>query len=289
MAVSSPYLSEETGSGGLPFVRVQNAAGMAKICLLGATVTEFQPAGAQPLLWLSPNSRFEAGVPIRGGIPVCWPWFGAHTTPGMPMHGFVRTQLWQLDKVEDLGPACTAVELALADSPATLAVWPYKFEARLRVTVGSALELALTGTNRDQQAMPISGALHTYFKVGDIAGIRIDGLDGAPFLSKVHNFQEFSLPGPIQIGERIDRVYTNTTAACTLHDPSLGRKLRIEKGGSRTTVVWNPWEQVASEMADLGAGTFREFVCVESVVGTQEQLVLPPGQSHTLSQKFWII
>ncbi len=276
-------ITQQDGNGGLPFIRIQNQAAQASICLLGATVLEYQPQGAAPLLWVSPNSQYVVGSPIRGGIPVCWPWFGPHpNTPGLPAHGFVRTRLWRVTHTVDETPARSVVELACEDDEKTRQMWPYPFELRLRVTVGAELSVALTGANRGSGAFPYSAALHTYFSVSDAGAIQIDGLDGVPFLSKTHNYQRFVEPGPIHITAQTDRVYLDTTSSCTIHDPGLNRRIQVEKEGSHTTVVWNAWKKVSAEMADLGPGQYRKYVCVETVTGPQEQKVLPAGETHTL-------
>lgn len=282
MSNLSPHAVEETGDGGLPFVRIQNQAGMARVCLLGATVTEFEPTGAQPVVWTSPNTHYEVGTPIRGGIPVCWPWFGQHATPGFPAHGFVRNQMWHVVRVEDSADDQTSIVLGIEDNADSHQLWPFHYSLELKVTVGPELELTLASTNRDERDIPYSSALHTYFRVSDIAAIRIDGLDQTTYLSKVHNYEQFIGNGPIMIGERVDRVYLNTESTCTIVDPGFGRKVVIEKSGSRTTVVWNPWARLSAEMAELGADAYRQFVCVETVVGPQEQMVLPAGKTHKM-------
>lgn len=290
------------GEGGLPFISIQNQAARAKICLLGATVVEFQPVGAEPVLWTSPNSRFEAGTPIRGGIPVCWPWFGQHPTQsGMPSHGFVRTMMWEVSRAEEVFEEQTLVELACRENEDTLKLWPHAFSLRLRVRVSTMLQLELETTNRGMQAFPFSAALHTYFAISDIGAIQIDGLENTPFLSKVHNYARFVEAGPVRIGENVDRVYLDTEAACTIHDagerPSgrtpagvrsggkAERRIVVEKEGSRTTVVWNPWAKISAEVADLGPEAYRKYVCVEAVVGPQEEKKLGPGETHVLTQR----
>ena len=207
------------GDGGLPFISIQNQAGRAKICLLGATVMDYQPAGADPVLWTSPNSRFVVGTPIRGGIPVCWPWFGPHpVNPALPSHGFVRTLLWEVSRAEEELAEHTLVELACHENQETLKLWPHAFILKLRVRVGKDLQLELETNNRGAEEFPFSAALHTYFAISDIGSIQIDGLENTPFLSKVHNYARFVESAPIQIGENVDRVYLDTTAACTIHD-----------------------------------------------------------------------
>ncbi len=282
------------GDGGLPFISIQNQAARAKICLLGATVMEYQPVEEDPVLWTSPNSRFVVGTPIRGGIPVCWPWFGPHPTdglaapagvPGLPSHGFVRTMMWEVSRAEEESAEQTLVELACHENEETLKLWPYAFILKLRVRVGNELQLELETTNRGAEEFPLSAALHTYFAISDIGSIQIDGLENTPFLSKVHNYARFVESGPIQIGENVDRVYLDTTAACTIYDPALRRRIVIEKEGSRTSVVWNPWAKIAAEMPDLGPDTYRRYVCVETVIGPQEKMVLAAGGMQVMTQR----
>ncbi len=274
------------GDGGLPFVSIQNQASRAKICLLGATVMEYQPAGADPVLWTSPNSRFVVGTPIRGGIPVCWPWFGPHpNNPALPSHGFVRSVLWEVRRAEEESAEQTLVELACHENEDTLKLWPHAFTLKLRVRVGQELQLELETTNRGAQEFPFSAALHTYFAISNIANIQIDGLENTPFLSKVHNYARFVEAGPIQIAENVDRVYLDTSAVCTIHDSGSKRDIVIEKEGSHTTVVWNPWAKLATEMPDLGPETYREYVCVETVIGPQEEMILAAGKTQVMTQK----
>ena len=279
------------GEGGLPFISIQNGAARSKICLLGATVLEYQPARAQPVLWTSPNSHFEEGKAIRGGIPVCWPWFGQHPTDAsLPSHGFVRTMLWEVSRVEELSPEQSLVELSCRENAETKKLWPHTFILKLRVRVGKELRLELEMTNRGSQKFGFSAALHTYFAISDIANIRIDGLEDTPFLSKVHNFARFVESGPLHIDQQVDRVYLDTPATCTIHDTGEGsskrsRRLVVEKEGSRTTVVWNPWARLSAEMADLGPEAYRKYVCVETVVGPQEEMTLAAGATHMLTQQ----
>lgn len=276
-------ITQKIENGGLPFIHIQNEAAQAKICLLGATVMEYQPHGAAPLLWTSPNSQYALGAPIRGGIPVCWPWFGQASTPGLPAHGFVRTRLWTVTQMLDETPQRSVVELACADDEATRQIWPYAFDLRLRVMVGAELSVALIATNTGTSPFPFSEALHSYFAISDIDNIQIDGLENVPFLSKVHNYARFVEAEPIHIAKQVDRVYLDTESACTIHDSAWNRHILVEKSGSRTTVVWNAWAKLSAEMADLGAEMYRQYVCVETVVGPQEQQVLPAGETHVMT------
>lgn len=273
------------GNGGLPFIHVENEAAQAEICLLGATVTEFQPTGHRPVLWTSPNSRFAVGAPMYAGIPVCWPWFGPALTPGLPNHGFVRTQMWEIQRVEEELARSTVVEMACRESEATLKLWPYAFELRLTARVGEELQVSLEMSNTGAQTFPVSAALHTYFSISDIENITIGGLEKVTYLSKLHNYQEFTESSAVRINRPADRVYIDTEATCTIDDPAWQRRIVVEKSGSRTTVVWNAGAERSAAMADLGEGVYRHYVCVESVIGPREERTLAPGQQHTLSTR----
>jgi glucose-6-phosphate 1-epimerase len=282
-------ITQQEGNGELPFVQIENEAARASICLLGATIMDYQPKGAQPVLWTSPNSEYKVGAPIRGGIPVCWPWFGPHPTdPSLPAHGFVRTRLWRVAQAVDETPRRSVVELVCEDDEATRQMWPHAFSLSLRVTVGAELSAALISTNRGSSEFPFSTALHTYFAISDISSIAIDGLDNVPFLSKVHDYARFVEPGTLHITQREDRVYLDTTSTCTIHDPAWNRQIVVEKEGSHTTVVWNAGEKISAEMADLGAGMYRQYVCVETVIGPQEHKVLPAGETHAMIARIYL-
>jgi len=279
-------VTTQEGNGGLPFIYIVNQAAQAKICLLGATVLEYQPQDANPVLWTSPNSLYQVGTPIRGGIPVCWPWFGTHPTPGFPAHGFVRTQLWRMIHSEEVSPELTLVELGIEDDETSRRLWPHAFSLRLQVRVGAELSVTLASTNRSTAHFPFSAALHTYFQIADIDTIQVTGLENVPFLSKVHNFEQFVEADPIKITRQTDRVYLDTASTCVIHDPDWQRQIIVEKEGSQTSVVWNPWSKISSEVADLGPGAYRHYVCVETVVGPQEKLHLAPGATHELTTRF---
>lgn len=276
----------QEGSGGLPFIYIVNQAAQAKICLLGATVMEFQPQDADPVLWTSPKSFYAVGTPIRGGIPVCWPWFGAHPTPGFPAHGFVRTLLWRFIGSQEVSPELTVVELGLEDDESTRRLWPHAFSLRLRVEVGAELSVTLVTTNSGSEEFPFSSALHTYFQISDIEAIQVDGLENVPFLSKVHNFEQFVEAEPVRFTRQTDRVYLNTTSTCVIQDPNWHRQIFVEKEGSQTTVVWNPWSKISAEVADLGPGAYQQYVCVETVLGPQEKKRLPAGETHEMTTRF---
>lgn len=273
------------GPGGLTVATITNHHASAAIALHGAHVMSYTPAGGQDLLWMSQASLFAAGEPIRGGIPVCWPWFGAHPSdPALPAHGFVRRLSWEVLETVSHLDGTTTLRLGLNDSPATRQFWPYAFGLELAVTIGPQLTVALKMLNPGTEPCPISCALHTYFGVGDVRSVVINGLDGTAYINTVGGKnEECRQTGEIRIAEEVDRVYLDTTAEVTVDVPAQQRRIRIAKQGSRTTVVWNPWITKAAKMPDFGDQEFPEMLCVETANARRNTLTLAPGTSHTIT------
>ncbi|MEA3374520.1 MAG: D-hexose-6-phosphate mutarotase, partial [Campylobacterota bacterium] len=178
---------------GFTYIEIANEKAQAKIALQGAHVYHYQRTGEAAHLWISRANSFEIGKAIRGGIPICWPWFGISTDPALPQHGFARTMLWNLIGANDSDPEETKIILRLQTSDETLSLWPHHFDLYLHITVGDSLTLALTTINRDKNAFELTSALHTYFSVSKIGNVHVEGLDGKPFfdaLSRTSNIQE---------------------------------------------------------------------------------------------------
>lgn len=269
------------GPGNLPTALISDPHAEGSLVLQGAHVLHYQPEGQAPVLWSSRHSFFAPGRPIRGGIPICWPWFGAHPSdPGQPGHGFARTAPWQV-----LGSSSdaegTLIELGLAQSSETLTRWPHPFHLRLRARFGARLWVALEVTNTGAQPMTFSGALHTYLAVSDAAAIAIEGLEGATYFDKVGGAPQRQ-EGAVRIGGETDRVYQDTLAECQVVDPRLGRRICIAKGGSRSTVVWNPWAAKAARLDDFGDLEYPGMVCVETANAAPDERTLAPGAAHSL-------
>ncbi|MSR83104.1 MAG: D-hexose-6-phosphate mutarotase [Candidatus Latescibacteria bacterium] len=269
------------GPGGLPTVHISDPHAQGMLVLQGAHVLQFQPRGQQPVLWASQHSFYAPGRPIRGGIPLCWPWFGAHPTDATkPGHGFARTSAWEVLGTS-AGPTGTSIELGLLPTPATLALWPHPFSLRLRVLFGAQLEVELHVHNPGDQAFTFSAALHSYFAVSQVSAITITGLEESPYFDKVGG-APLRQEGPVQISAETDRVYQDTTAECHIEDPGLGRRICVAKQGSRSTVVWNPWAAKATRMEDFGDEEYRQMVCVETANAPPDQVTVPPGSAHCL-------
>ncbi|QTE27916.1 D-hexose-6-phosphate mutarotase [Pengzhenrongella sicca] len=281
-----PSVQLGTGRGGLPVVRVTAREGTAEIYLHGAHVTGWTPVGGEPVLWMSAASEYRADAALRGGVPICFPWFGAHARDAAaPAHGFARLADWDLVGAVDHADGDVTVTLALGDTAATRAsAWPHRFAARYAVTVGAHLTLRLEVDNLDVEPVRIEAALHTYLRVTDVRTAAVGGLEGAPFLDRLAGPEP--VPGeavPVRFTRETDRIYLGTEAAATLTDPGAGRTVTIAKHGSRSTVVWNPWVAKAAAMADFGDDEWPAMVCVETCAVGPDAIVLAPGASHAMT------
>lgn len=277
------------GEGGLPKVRIQTEAAEAEIYLHGAQVTSWRPAGAKEVIFLSRDSRFEDGKAIRGGVPICFPWFRAKADDAKaPAHGFVRTKAWRLDSVKRDGDG-VVVELSTESDEATKRWWPHDFHLVHRVTVGAELKMELTVTNTGADAFTFEEALHTYHRVGDVEKARVAGLDGVAFLDNTDANREKTQRGDVVMTKATDNAYLNTESALTLADAVLGRRVVIHKEYSRTTVVWNPWESGAKALADLGDAGWREFACVEASNILSGAVKLAPGERHGMVARIRVL
>jgi D-hexose-6-phosphate mutarotase len=268
---------------GATIARLSGAGGSAEIALHGAHVLAFRPAGTREVLWLSPRARFEPDKAIRGGIPICWPWFGPHpSAASAPAHGLARHAPWTVRRTSREADRRVRMDLDLEPNSTTQGLWPKGLAVGLTVTVGTALELALTSTNRAPEPLTLSEALHTYFAVSDVREVAIHGLDGVDYLDKVDAMARKTQRGAVHITEETDRVYLGTEAACTLADPGWQRRIVVSKSGSRSTVVWNPWAAKARAMADFPDNGYLGMVCVETANAEEDALTLQPGEAHTL-------
>jgi D-hexose-6-phosphate mutarotase len=267
----------ERGGGGLPRIKVETAASRAEIYLHGAQVTGFQKNVESPLLFLSRLSQFAADKPIRGGVPICMPWFGPRA--GDVMHGFARITEWEVIETAASPKGGATVRLRLPDTPAK-AAWP-AFSAEYFVTVTDRLGMELVVANRSDRPFEFENCLHSYFAVGDIRDVSLTGLKSAHYLDKTENgARKLESAGAIRITSETNRVYLDTAHTVEIHDAKFRRKIRVEKSGSASTVVWNPW--TTQRMADFGEEEYQQMVCVESGNVGQSQVTLAPGKTARL-------
>lgn len=262
-------------------VRVIHDKATAGIALHGGHVVSYQPAGQQDLIWMSDKAIFDGKAALRGGIPVCWPWFGRIAAPA---HGFARTSEWELveHRENDNG---VIVELALFPTEEMHDIWPNMFDARLLVEVGDELKVTLKVTNIDDHEWTFSGALHTYLNVGDILQAETTGMGGEYIDSLLEN-QVCQGGDTLVLTDTIDRVYTKPEAQIKVEDKVLNRTLTIENSGHNSAVLWNPWSQGAQGMTDMADDGYKTMLCVESTVhapSIQQGITLQPDQSYELS------
>jgi glucose-6-phosphate 1-epimerase len=233
---------------------------------------------------MSRSSQFQPGKPIRGGVPICFPWFGPRAgDPQSPPHGFARLMTWQIDSIIADEAKGVEITLSLASNETTRSRWPADFLARHIVTVGKSLEMRLEIENRSKAPIQFEEALHTYLTVGDIKQVNVEGLAGKQYIDKVDGAKQKPQSDPlIRFTGETDRVYLDTIDACIVHDPVLNRRIEISKSGSNATVVWNPWINKAKAMADFEDEEWMSMVCVETANVAKHAITLEPGTSHTM-------
>lgn len=275
---------------GFTYIEINNARAHATISTYSGQVLSYRPKSQkEDLLFVSEKAYYEEGKAIKGGIPVCWPWFGADPENlGRPAHGFVRNRQWEVTGSASLDDGSTRVELGLVDSDETRQIWPNPFELRIEITVGDTLGVALVTRNTGSESVTISQALHTYFCVGDIARVQVLGLDGLQYLDKVDGFTEKTQAGPVIVDSEVDRIYKGVGGELVIDDASLGRRIRIASRGCSTAVVWNPWIEVAASMADLDDDDYRKMICVETANAGPESVAIAAGDEYRLEAEYTI-
>jgi glucose-6-phosphate 1-epimerase len=270
--------------GGLDALLIRFGDSEAEVVRHGAHVSRFAPSGRREVLWLSGSSQWRSDAPIRGGVPICFPWFGPREgDEDAPSHGFARISRWQVEAVEH-EQRRVSVALSLEESPETRELWDHSFHARMQVVLADHIEMHLSIENTGSAPMTFSQALHTYLAVSDVRKIRILGLGGREYLDKLQDSRRMRQEEEaIRFEEETDRIYVNTEDDCVLEDPGWNRRIRIAKEGSRSTVIWNPWVDKSARMEDFGDDEWPGMVCIESANAADNAVTLEPGNEHTLS------
>src|SRR5262245_21644657 len=279
------------GPGGLSFLRVETEQCAARLTSHGAQLCEWMPVGQSPVLYMSPYAVFAPGTPIRGGVPISFPWFASHPTdPSKPAHGFARTRTWQVIEVTREATGDVRIVLRLEADDATRALWASTFTLSLTVSLGATLAMTAEVENVGHEAIAYELALHTYLAVGDVEAVSIRGLEGARFVDKVDGGKD-KVAGdePLRIAGETDRVFLDTTATAVIDDPVLGRRLRVQKRGSDATVVWNPGRDRARTMRDIGEDGWRGFVCVETANVGPHAVRLAPGARDAMTAQIEVM
>jgi glucose-6-phosphate 1-epimerase len=271
------------GNGGLPRVQISGSSAHGEMYLHGAQVTSWKPAGGEELLFVSTKSGWKEGHAIRGGIPICFPWFRAKVNdPDAPAHGFVRTRMWQIESIVESEYGVSLSMFTESDEH-TQRWWPAKFRLVHRVMFGSELSLELVCTNTGTTLLRFEEALHTYNRVSDVRHVRVQGLDTVRFLDNTDSNKEKTQLGDVAIASQTDNAYLETKNAIDLLDREMRRRIRLKKDNSLTTVVWNPWREGAAGLRDLGDGEWMQFLCVEASNILGAAVNLAPGQEHKMT------
>ncbi len=271
------------GNGGLSKVQITSQDVIGEVYLHGAQVTSWLPGGAHDALFVSKRSRWQKGRAIRGGVPVCFPWFGSKAgDPNAPAHGFARTRTWRLESIVP-GPDGVTVTLATDSDADTKRWWPADFHLVHRVTLGATLRLELVVTNTGPTRLQFEEALHAYYRVGSIADARVRGLEGIHYLDKTDSSHEKTQQGTLALDSETDRIFLNTREVVDIDDSVLGRRTRVVKEHSLATVVWNPWARGARRLPDLMDDEWTQFICVETANVSAFGIELAPGEQHTMT------
>ena len=261
---------------------ISNSLATASVSLYGGHILSWQPkTHSNPVLWLSDLVKFQYGKAIRGGVPICWPWFGAHPSQAsLPGHGYARITHWELTLVQTLTNGATELTLSLGKSDLSEAHWHGDARLTLKLTIGDTLEIVLTTLNESEHEVTFTEGLHTYFQISDIANIRVLGVEGSDYIDLVNHNEVRTQQDAITFDGELGRIFLNNQSACVIEDSAFNRRIHIQKKGSNSTAVWNPGLAVASKMDDLGVIGWRDMVCVESANALKNKVTLEANQSH---------
>ena len=293
MNTATPQV-ERVELGELVCWRVRSAGAELLVAQQGAQVLSYQRNGEPPLLWLSPQAAYQHGQPVRGGVPVCWPWFGdlarnplavqaqyPHAAPA-PAHGWVRGLDWQLLGIDSVAQS-VCLSFACKRPETELPGWPNGLELSLRIRLDGGLSLSLRSHNRGSQGVVLSQALHSYFAVSDIRQVRVEGLDGCPYRDTLDGWQEYQQHGPLQFTGETDRVYLQLPSRLSIVDPQWQRRILLESSGSTSAVVWNPWIDKAQRLSQFPADAWTGMLCIETANVLDDALYLAPGECQEMA------
>lgn len=284
------HVTQTQDAAGQQYLEIDNPLATGKLALQGAHIMAWQPKFLQnPVLWLSSNARFVKGRSIRGGVPICWPWFGAHPTDStFCPHGFARVIPWRVIDIDATHTGATRIILSMQETAEAKRQLSYPYELTLTITIGRRLKIELATTNHADHPFVIGEAFHTYFNVSDIENIKITGMQDCVYADKILKYERNVEHKDLTFdGGEYDRVYINHSRDCAIHDAGFNRIVHISKSGSDTTVVWNPGGEKAAQMGDMGVGDeWRKTICVETTNALDNMVVINPNRTHVLSVEY---
>ncbi|MGF1588562.1 MAG: D-hexose-6-phosphate mutarotase [Pleurocapsa sp.] len=277
------------GKGGFPVIEISNEHAQATISVYAGQVLSFKPVNQSEVMFVSSKAYYQSGKAIKGGAPICWPWFGRDPEDkGRSSHGFVRNRLWQMRHVTSTQDGATQVRMGLVDTAATRKIWDYSFDVAIAITVGSSLTIELITQNTGQESFSLTQALHTYFQIADINQVAVLGLAGKTYLDKVDGGQQKTQAGTVTFAGECDRIYLDVPSELMIEDRAWNRKIKVTATNSKTAIVWNPGADISANMADLGDQDYMNFVCVETANAANEIIEVAAGDSYQIAANYTV-
>jgi glucose-6-phosphate 1-epimerase len=277
------------GQGNFPLIKISNEYAEATISVYAGQVLFFKPVGQTEMMFVSSQAYYQTGKAIKGGTPICWPWFGPDPEGRRASHGFVRDRLWQVRDVVSTQAGETQVTMGLTDTAETREIWNYSFDLAIEITVGKVLTIKLVTRNTGLASFVLTQALHTYFKIGDINQVKVLGLENKAYIDKVDRGQQKTQAGEITFSGECDRIYLDTPAKLAIDDRALNRQITVTATNSKTTIVWNPGADISAKMADLGDRDYEHFVCVETANAANEVITIPAGEQYQMTAQYAVV
>ncbi|MDQ6967232.1 MAG: D-hexose-6-phosphate mutarotase [Mariprofundaceae bacterium] len=282
-------LSFKLGKGDMIVIEIDNAFAQASIALQGAHILSFVPKGEKELIWMSKDAVFTKGKSLRGGVPICWPWFGPHASDSsLPGHGPARTVNWKPVASKDLDDGRTSISLEMQQDDQVKAVCGHPLQVQLHIIIGKTLEISMETKNLGDTSFTLGQALHTYFNISDVRKVHIEGLEGCEYLDKVDGFARKKQDGAVTISQETDRVYVNTGNQMRIIDAGMKRAIVIRNQGSSSAIVWNPWIETAEKMGDLGQDGYLNMLCVETANAVDDVIELTAGATYVMATEYSI-
>lgn len=279
--------------------RVRHGQAELVVAQQGAHIISYQIDGDQPLIWSNPGAVFKHGKAIRGGMPICWPWFGnlqrnPHHVQAMRQssepanaHGEVRAIDWELMGMGEDGDALI-IEFIQPKAEGQLPGWPHTVGLKLQIRMDSALNVSLISFNAGPEDVSLSQALHSYFAVSDVRQVSIEGLDGVSYLNTLESWEtQIVQAGDVTFTGETDRIYQDTPNLISIVDPGWQRRIQIQTAGSSSAVVWNPWVEKTQTFSDMEADGWQNMVCVETANVLTDSVTLKPGDMNVMSVSIW--
>lgn len=285
------HVIQTRDDNGLEYLEIDNTHAKGRIALQGAHIMEWQlKFETQPVFWMSSNARFVKSRSIRGGVPICWPWFGAHPTDStFCPHGFARVIPWRVVDVDETSTGATRIILEMLETPETKRQLSYPYVLRVTITIGRRLRIEMATTNKAAHPFVIGEAFHTYLNVSDVANVQVTGMQDCVYADKVRNYERYVEHNTLHFDGEFDRVFINHSSDCAVHDKGFNRIIHVAKSGSDATVVWSPGADKAAEMGDMGVpDEWRKMLCVETTNALDNMVVINPGRTHTISAEYSI-